>query len=156
MTNPIPPGMHTLTAHLICGGAADALTFYAKAFGAVELSRLPGPNGMIMHAMMRIGDSPIMLADEFRDCGGTSPKTLNGSPVTLHLYVEDVDVAMKRAADAGAEVIMPAQDMFWGDRYGQVRDPFGHRWSLATHQRDVPPEQMQEAMKAQFGGGQDK
>jgi uncharacterized glyoxalase superfamily protein PhnB len=111
---------------------------------------------MIMHAMMRIGDSPIMLADEFRDCGGTSPKTLNGSPVTLHLYVEDVDAAMKRAADAGAEVTMPAQDMFWGDRYGQVRDPFGHRWSLATHQRDVSPDQMQEAMKAQFGGGQDK
>jgi uncharacterized glyoxalase superfamily protein PhnB len=152
-TNPIPSGMHTVTPPLICAGAADAIGFYVKAFGAVEESRLPGPDGKVMHAMLRIGDSAIMLADEFPECGGFSPKSLNGSPVTLHLYVQDVDAAMKRAADAGAEVIMPAQDMFWGDRYGQVRDPYGHRWSLATHQRDVSVAEMQEAMKQQFGGG---
>jgi PhnB protein len=152
-TNPNPSGMHTVTPHLVCAGAADAIRFYINAFGAVEECRLPGPDGKIMHAMIRIGDSAVMLADEFPECGGLSPKSLNGSPVTLHLYVEDVDAAMQRAADAGGEVTMPPQDMFWGDRYGQMRDPYGHRWSLATHIRDVTPDEMQEAMKQQFGSG---
>jgi len=144
---PIPAGMHIVTPHLCCDGAADALEFYKKAFGAVENGRLPGPEGKLMHAMMTIGDSPVMLMDEFKECGGLSPKSLNGTPVTLHLYVEDADAAFDRAVKAGAKAIMPLENMFWGDRYGVVEDPFGHRWSIATHIRDVAPDEMQDAMK---------
>jgi uncharacterized glyoxalase superfamily protein PhnB len=143
---PIPEGMHSLTPHLICAGAAEAIDFYAKAFNAVEMVRLPGPGGKLMHASLKIGDSTLMLVDEMTDCGAIGPKTLKGSPVTIHLYVEDVDAAVAQAVAAGAKVTMPVADMFWGDRYGQIEDPFGHRWSVATHTRDVTPEQMQEAM----------
>jgi PhnB protein len=143
--NPIPNGMHTVTPHLVCGGAADAIEFYKQAFGAVESVRLPGPQGKLMHAMIRIGDSAVMLVDEFPDCGALGPKSLNGSPVTIHLYVEDVDATVERAVAAGAKVIMPVDDMFWGDRYGQVEDPFGHHWSIATHIRDLSPEEIQAA-----------
>lgn len=150
MTNsavkPIPTGMHSLTPHLICDGAAEAIAFYVKAFNAVELSRLPGPNGKLMHAMLRIGDSTLMLNDEAPDWGMLGPKKLKGSSIALHLYVEDVDAAFARAVAAGAKVTMPLADMFWGDRYGQLEDPFGHRWSMATHKRDVTAEEMQEAM----------
>lgn len=145
-TTPIPAGMHTLTAHIICEGAADAIAFYKKAFNAEELARLPGPGGKIMHAAVRIGDSVLMLMDDFAEWGSLGPKALKGTPVTLHLYVKDVDAAMKQAVDAGATLAMPAEDMFWGDRYGQVLDPFGHRWSIATHQFDYTPEEIQQNM----------
>ena len=148
---PVPDGMHTVTPHLVCAGAADAITFYKQAFGAVELGRLPGPQGKLMHAMLRIGDSAVMLVDEFPDYGSFGPKSLKGSPVTIHLYVEDVDATVKRAVAAGAKITMPVDDMFWGDRYGKIEDPFGHHWSVATHIRDVSPEEMQAAMHATSG-----
>lgn len=152
---PIPDNMHTVTPHLICEGAAQAIDFYVKAFNAVELARLPGPDGRIMHAMVQIGDSKVMLADAFSECGAMSPKGLQDSPVYLHIYVEDVDAAMAQAEAAGAKITMPAADMFWGDRYGQLTDPVGHRWSIATHKQDLTPEQIQEAMRAAFcEGGQ--
>lgn len=144
--SPIPPGMHSITPHLVCAGAAEAIDFYVKAFGAVEGGRLPGPSGKLMHAQVRIGDSALMLVDEMPEWGALGPKALNGSPVTIHLYVDDVDAAFEKAVAAGAEVTMPVADMFWGDRYGQVRDPFGHKWSLATHKRDVGVDEMKEAM----------
>lgn len=142
----IPTGMHTVTPHLVCDGAANAIAFYVKAFNAVELARLPGPEGKIMHAQIRIGDSYVMLVDEMRDCGALGPKTLKGSPVTLHLYVEDANAVFAQAVAAGASVKFPMEDMFWGDRYGVVEDPFGHNWSIATHIRDVSPEEMKQAM----------
>jgi uncharacterized glyoxalase superfamily protein PhnB len=144
---PIPEGMHTVTPHLVCKGAAAAIEFYKKAFGASELHRLPGKDGKLMHAAVKIGDSTVMLVDEMPEWGSLGPKSLKGSPVTIHLYVEDVDKFAKRAVDAGAKITMPIDDMFWGDRYGQLEDPFGHRWSVATHTRDVSPEDMELAME---------
>lgn len=146
---PIPDGMHSLTPHLICAGAAEAIEFYKKAFHAVELHRLPGPNGKLMHAAVRIGNSVLMLVDEYPEWGSIGPKALKGSPVFIHLYVEDVDAVVAQAVAAGGKVIMPVANMFWGDRYGQLEDPFGHKWSVATHTRDMSPEQMQEAMAQQ-------
>lgn len=143
----VPEGMHTLTPHLICAGAAAAIDFYKKAFGAVELTRMPGPGNRIMHASIRIGDSVMMLADEFPEYGGKGPTLLGGSPVTLHIYVPNADAVFAQAVAAGAAVKMPMADMFWGDRYGQVTDPFGHSWSIATHMHDYTPEQMDEQMK---------
>jgi uncharacterized glyoxalase superfamily protein PhnB len=143
----IPEGFHTVTPHLVCAGAADALEFYKKAFGATETGRMPGPGGKIMHAQFRIGDSPIMLADAFPDYGSNGPLTLKGTPVVIHLYVEDADAVFQQAVAAGAKPVMPLADMFWGDRYGQVEDPFGHRWSIATHKQDLTPAQMQEGMQ---------
>ncbi len=143
---PIPDGMHAVTPHLVCAGAAEAIEFYKKAFGAVDEGRLPGPDGKLMHAMIRIGGSAVMLVDEMPQWGALGPKSLEGSPVTLHLYVEDVDAAVKRAVAAGAKVTMPVEDMFWGDRYGKLEDPFGHHWSVATHKRDVTDEEMKKAM----------
>ena len=144
---PVPDGMHTVTPHLVCAGAADAIEFYKKAFNATEVGRLAGQQGKLMHAMIRIGDSSVMLVDEFPDCGSFGPKSLKGSPVTIHLYVEDVDAFVKRAVAAGAKITMPVDDMFWGDRYGRLEDPFGHHWSVATHKRDVSPEEMKQAMQ---------
>jgi len=148
---PIPDGFHALTPHLTCADAARAIDFYVAAFGAVELSRLPGPGGVLMHALLRIGDSPIMLNEAMPECGNPGPLALKGSPVTIHLYVADADATFARAVAAGATATMPPADMFWGDRYGQVVDPFGHRWSIATHRRDVTAEQMREAMAAMAG-----
>lgn len=145
--NPIPEGMRTVTPHLICAGAAQAIDFYKKAFGAVELSRMPGPDGNVMHASIRIGDSVIMLNDEMPQWGALGPKSLKGSPVTIHLYVEDADALFAQAVKAGAKVTMPLDDMFWGDRYGKVEDPFGHQWSIGTHVREVNPAEMQKAME---------
>ncbi|MGJ0492492.1 VOC family protein [Methylobacter sp.] len=142
---PVPDWMHTVTPHLICDGAADAIEFYKKAFNAVEMMRLPGPQGKLIHASIRIGDSVVMLADEFPEWGSFGPNSLKGSPVTIHLQVEDVDTLFEQAVSAGAEVKMPVQDMFWGDRYGYLEDPFGHHWAIATHVRDVSPEELQEA-----------
>ena len=142
---PIPDGMHTVTPHLICAGAADAIEFYKKAFNAVEIGRMASPQGKLLHGLIRIGDSKVMLVDEFPDWGSFGPKSLKGSPVTLHLYVEDVDAFVAHAAAAGAKITMPLQDMFWGDRYCKLEDPFGHQWSVATHIRDVSPDEMQQA-----------
>ena len=146
---PIPDDMHTLTPHLVCSDAAGAIDFYIQAFNAVELARLPAPNGKLMHAMVKIGDSPLMLFDEVPEWGSRSPLTLKGTPVIIHLYVEDVDATMAKAIAAGGTLTMPATDMFWGDRYGQITDPFGHQWSIATHIRDVSPEEMQAEMMNQ-------
>ncbi len=146
-TKPIPEGMHSVTPQLVCAGAAEAIEFYKKAFNATETARLAGPQGKIMHAMLRIGDSAVMLVDEFPDWGSLGPKALKGTPVTIHLYVEDVDAFVKRAVATGAKVVMPVDDMFWGDRYGLLEDPFGHRWSVATHTREVNPEEMKQAMQ---------
>lgn len=151
---PIPPGHENLIPHLVCSPGADALEFYKKAFSAEEIHRMPAPDGKrLMHAAMRIGSSLVFLADDFPEyCGGASQTAiaLKGTPVTIHRYVADCDAAMKRAVDAGATVMMPAMDMFWGDRYGVVIDPFGHKWSLATHIKDLTPEEMQAGMKEAF------
>ena len=144
---PIPEGMHTVTPHLVCAGASEAIAFYIKAFEATEVARMPGPGGKLMHAMVRIGDSMGMLVDEVPEWQAVGPRTLKGSPVTLHLYVSDADAVFQRAIDAGATSFMPVQEMFWGDRYGVVEDPFGHRWSIATHVRDMSSAEMQEAMQ---------
>lgn len=141
-----PSGMRSLTPHLVCAGAAEAIEFYKQAFGAVEEMRLDAPNGKLMHAMLRIGDSVLMLADEAPEWGSLGPIALKGTPVTLHLVVDNADAAIAKAAAAGAKVTMPAEDMFWGDRYGQVEDPFGHRWSMGHHLRDVSVEEMKKAM----------
>ena len=149
---PIPQGMHSVTPHLVCAGAAKAIEFYKKAFGAEEGGRLPGPDGRLMHAAIRIGDSTVMLVDEMPEWGSLGPKALKGTPVTIHLYVEDADAFVARAAQAGAKVTMPVAEQFWGDRYGKVEDPFGHHWSVATHVRDVTPEEMKKAMQAMAAG----
>lgn len=141
-------GMHSLTPHLVIDGAADAIDFYKKAFGATEMMRLPGPDGRIMHASMRINDSSVMLVDENRKYEMLGPKALGGSPVTMHLIVDDADAAAKRAADAGATVVMPVAEQFWGDRYGIVEDPFGHRWSIATPKKELTPDEIMQAMKS--------
>jgi len=151
---PIPEGMHSLTPHLVCAGAADAIEFYKKAFGAIETSRMPGPQGRLMHAAVRIGDSTLMLVDEMPEWGSLGPKALKGSPVTVHLYVEDVDATVAKAVAAGAKVTMPVAEMFWGDRYGQLEDPFGHRWSVATHTRDLTPAQISEGMQKMISSHQ--
>ena len=144
---PVEEGMHTITPHLVCANCHEAIEFYKKAFGAVEVMRSPMPDGKVGHAMLRIGDSPLFLADEFPDYGSFGPLTLKGSPVTIHLSVPNVDELWASARAAGATVRMELADMFWGDRYGQVVDPFGHVWSMATHIRDVSPAEMEEAMK---------
>jgi PhnB protein len=152
--DPVPNGMHTVTPHLVCAGAADAIEFYKKAFGAEELCRMPMPDGRIMHAAVRIGDSMIMLVDEMPDWNCLGPNARGGTSVTIHLQVENVDVVFDQAVKAGATVKMPLDNMFWGDRYGIVTDPCGHNWSIATHVRDVSPEEMMEASKNM--GGCDK
>jgi PhnB protein len=150
MTNPavkpVPDGMHTITPHLVCAGAAEAIEFYKKAFNAVEEGRLPAPNGKLMHAVVRIEGSAVMLVDEMPEWGALGPKALKGSPVTIHLYVKDVDAVVAQAVAAGAKVTMPVADMFWGDRYGQLQDPFGHSWSVATHTRDLSQQEIREGM----------
>ena len=145
---PVPDNMPALTPHLVCDDAAAAIAFYTQAFGAVEEMRLPGPGGKLMHAMVRIGGSPLMLVDAFPEMGALSPKALKGSPVTLHLFVPDTDATMAQAVTAGATVTMPPQDMFWGDRYGQLVDPSGHHWSIATHLQDLTPEQIMKNLAA--------
>ncbi len=143
---PIPEGTQSITPHLVCAGAAGAIDFYKKAFNAVEVMRLNGPNGSLGHASLQIGNSKFMLADECPENGCLGPKLLKGTPVTIHLAVEDVDAVVAQAVSAGATIRMPVTEMFWGDRYGQVEDPFGHRWSIATHVRDVTPAEMQQGM----------
>ncbi len=148
---PIPEGMHSLTPHLVCDGAAAAIEFYKRAFDAVEILRMPSADGKLMHAMIRIGDSMLMLVDEFPGMGARGPKTIGGSPVTIHLAVADAAATVRQAVAAGATVKMPVTDMFWGALYGVLEDPFGHSWSVATQIRDLSPQQIAAAMQAQFG-----
>lgn len=145
MTQAIPEDMQSVTPHIVCADAPKAIEFYKRAFNAVQLARLDGPDGKLMHAMIQIGDSKIMLADEYPDMGSLGPLALKGSPVTLHLYVENAEQVFAKAVEAGATVSMPLADMFWGDRYGLVMDPFGHHWAIATHVRDVSFEEIQAA-----------
>jgi PhnB protein len=152
---PIPDGYHTATPYLIVRHAARAIEFYKQAFGAEELVRLDGPGGKVGHAEIRVGDSPIMLADEFPDMGALSPQSLGGSPITILLYVEDVDARVGQAVAAGATVLRPVKDQFYGDRSGTLADPFGHKWTIATHKEDLSPEEMRrrsEAFLKQHGG----
>jgi uncharacterized glyoxalase superfamily protein PhnB len=144
---PIPAGYHTVTPHLIVRGGTKALEFYRNAFGAEETARMPGPDGRLMHAEIRLGDSMVMLSDEFPEQGSKSPQSLGGCPSGIFLYVENVDAAFKRAVDAGCEVKMAPTDMFWGDRYCKLQDPFGFQWALATHVEDVSPEEMTRRMQ---------
>ncbi|CAM3759400.1 VOC domain-containing protein [Bordetella sputigena] len=146
--HPIPPGMHTLTPHLICANALAAIEFYEKAFGARLETRLMAPDGkMLMHAMLRIGDSAVMMAEECPQWGSLGPQPGQPKSMVLHLYVEDADAFIERAVAAGATLVMSATDMFWGDRYGQIDDPYGHRWSVATHKVDLTQEEIEEALK---------
>jgi PhnB protein len=145
---PIPDGYHTVTPYLIVRGAARALEFYKKAFGATELFRFPGPEGVIMHAEMKVGDSPIMLADEMPGMPYRSPQSYGGTSVSIMLYVEDVDTVFNRSVAAGATVQRPVQDQFYGDRMGTIEDPFGHVWSISTHKEDVSHEEMKKRSEA--------
>ena len=146
----VPDGFHRVTAHLTVKNAAEMIEFYKKAFGAVEKGRAPGPDGKtIMHAAIQIGDSFVFLNDEFPDMGAFSPLTSKNASVTLHLYVEDADKQFQQAVAAGAQVVMPLADQFWGDRYGKLTDPFGHTWGLASHIEDVSEEEQRRRVEAQ-------
>jgi PhnB protein len=154
-TTAAPFAVRGITPHLVCRNAADAIDFYRQAFGATEAMRLPMPDGRIGHAALRIGPAQVMLRDEFPEWGAQSPATLKGTPVNIHLDVDDVDAAFATALAAGARSLMEPADMFWGDRYAVLADPFGHQWSLATHQRDVSVEEAQAAMRRMGAGRED-
>ena len=143
---PVPEGYHTITPHLIVRDAARAIEFYKQAFGAKERGVMKGPDGKVMHAEMQIGDSIVMLADEMPEFGSRSPQSIGGSPTGLHIYTDNVDAAFDRAVKAGAQVEMPVMEQFWGDRYGKLKDPFGHSWSVATHVKDLSAEEMKRGM----------
>jgi PhnB protein len=145
---PIPEGYHTVTPFLAVEDASAAIAFYERAFGARERMRMPMPDGKIAHAELEIGDSVVMLSDPFPQATLRPPKELGGTSLGVFLYVEDIDAFVQRASDAGASVTMPPEDMFWGDRFGQISDPFGHVWQIATHVEDVPPQEMAERAKA--------
>jgi PhnB protein len=148
---PIPDGYHTLTPHLVVNDASKAIEFYKKAFGAEEIRRVPGPDGKsLIHAELQVGDSRLLLVDEFQEMNCRGPKSIGGSPVTIHMFVDDVDAAFDKAVEAGAEVTMPLADMFWGDRYGMLTDPFGHYWSMATHKENLTPEEVGKRAQAAF------
>ena len=147
-----PEGYHTATPYLIVRDADRAIDFYKHAFGATELMRMAGPEGKIMHAEIRIGDSPIMLADEFPEMGALSPLSLGGSPLFLLLYVQDVDLLASHAVSAGAKLLRAVQDQFYGDRSGTLVDPFGHTWTIATHIEDITPEEMHKRATAASNG----
>jgi PhnB protein len=149
---PIPKGYHTTTPYLIVDDGARAIEFYERAFGAVEVMRMPAPGGKVGHAEIKIGDSHIMLADEAPEMDARSPKHYGGSPVSLLLYVEDVDKVFDQAVAAGGTATRPVTDMFYGDRSGTVKDPFGHSWHVSTHKEDVPPDEMKKRMEAMHKG----
>ena len=145
---PIPDNYHSVTPYLVVDGAAKAIEFYRKAFGATELMRMPAPGDRIGHAEIKVGDSIVMLADASVEMGHKDPKILGGSPVSLLIYVEDADATVASAVAAGAKIARPLENQFWGDRMGDVTDPFGHRWHVATHVEDVSPEEMKRRMEA--------
>jgi PhnB protein len=143
---PIPEGYHTLTPFLTVRDAVRAIEFYKEAFGAKERGVMKGPDGKVMHAELMIGDSIIMLSDEFPEYGALSPQSSGGASMGLHIYLDGVDAAFDRAVKAGAQVEMPVTDQFWGDRYGKLKDPFGHKWSIATHTKDMSSDEMKRSM----------
>jgi PhnB protein len=149
---PIPDGYPRVMPYLSIDGAGAAIDFYVKVFGAKERMRMPGPDGRIGHAELEIGDSVVMLADAFPEMGGQTPKDLGGTAVTMMLYVEDVDAVVERAVGAGATIERPIENQFYGDRAGQIVDPFGHKWFLATHVEDVPPDELEKRAAAAMGG----
>jgi PhnB protein len=155
---PIPDGYHSLTPYLYVDDARKAIDFYQRAFGATERGVMEGPDGKVAHAEIQIGDSALMLSDPFEQQVGKPPKELGGTSAAVFIYVEDVDAVVQQAADAGATVTMPPEDMFWGDRFGSVTDPFGHQWQVATHTEDLSPEEMEErgkeAMASMSSGSQ--
>ena len=144
---PIPDGYHTLTPFMTVRDAARAIEFYKEAFGAKERGVMKGPDGKVMHAELMIGDSILMMSDEFPEFGSLSPQAIGGSPLGLHIYVDNVDAAFDRAVIAGAQVEMPVMDQFWGDRYGRLKDPFGHKWSIATHTKDMSMDEVKDNME---------
>jgi PhnB protein len=151
MTKPIPAGYEAAIPYLCIRGAAHAIDFYEKAFGATELLRMAQPDGRVGHAEIKIGQAIVMLADEFPEMGFKSPQSYGGSPVTIHLYVEDVDAVARQAVAAGATLQRPVADQFYGDRAGQLLDPFGHVWHVSTHKEDVPPEELRRRAAALYG-----
>jgi PhnB protein len=149
---PVPDGFHTITPSLIVNDAVKAIEFYKSALGAEELQRMATPDGSkVMHSEVRIGNSIFFVVDEFPEMGQKSPSTLGGTPISLNLYVEDADAAFDRAVKAGARVLMPVEEMFWGDRFGMVADPFGHIWCFATHVKEPSLEEIMEGARAAFG-----
>ena len=150
----VPDGFHTVTPYLCLKGAGEAIEFYKKAFGATEVFRMQDPSGKVGHAEIQIGDSRVMLADEYPAMGHKGPSAFGGSPVTIHLYVEDVDAMFNQAVAAGAKSVRPLADQFYGDRTGAIEDPFGHSWYLATHKEDLTPEEMGKRAAAAMAGGQ--
>jgi PhnB protein len=147
----IPEGIHTITPHIVVRGAGQAAEWYKQALGAEERGRIPVPGGKFMQIELWFGDSAVMLADEFPEAGVLSPQTIGGNPVVLHFSTENVEALWERAIEAGAEIVQPLQEQFWGDRYGQIRDPFGYRWGLAQHVRDVPAEEVARIAATLFG-----
>ncbi|MDQ3569575.1 MAG: VOC family protein [Actinomycetota bacterium] len=150
---PIPEGYPRVTPYLCVDGAGAAIAFYVDVLGATERMRMPAPDGKIGHAEVQIGDSVIMISDEMPEMGFIGPRTVGGTPVGLSVYVEDVDAVFDRALKAGAKSLQPVEDQFYGDRSGQFEDPFGHRWNVATHVEDVPPEEMERRAAEAMGGG---
>jgi PhnB protein len=150
MAKPIPDGYHTLTPALTVKNGAEAIAFYKRALGAEEIMQIPGPDGRLMHAEMKIGDSGFMLGEEMPEQGCRAPASVGAVSSSLYVYVQDVDKAFRRAVEGGAKPVMPVTDMFWGDRFGQVEDPSGHRWGLATHKEDPSPEEMARRQKEFF------
>lgn len=154
MVKPIPDGYPRVTPYLIVDGASAAIDFYTSVLGATEVMRMAAPDGKVGHAELKIGDSVIMLADEHPEMDARGPGSVGGTPVSLHVYVEDVDAVLDRATDAGAKALRPVEDRFYGDRSGGFEDPFGHRWDVATHVEDVPPDEMEKRAAAAMSAGQ--
>ncbi len=150
---PVPEGFHTVTPYLFIKGAARAIEFYKNAFGAAEIVRMPGPGGQVMHAELKIGDSVVMLADENPQIGALSPQSIGGTGSGLNIYIPNVDAVVQKAVDAGAKLVRPVKDQFYGDRSGTLIDPFGHMWFVATHVEDVSPEEMRKRMAAAQAAG---